>query len=236
MTQTKLAPSPAEGHGMTDRITDLHYSAYSKGEPIEVVPAMVLLKVCGNGGHDTANGRVNTVRYEITRLEPITEPNDRTDALWQIQALYEARTSTGSQRPLPLGLPNEERRQFLMERIEDWAKDNEINGTDLEAMWRAEFGIGDVDGADYGTPADYRHASVQKLLQFALECGAEKTKDDDAPPAVFSGSDADALAEADDDPLASTEGETPTVPPVDFSSKPKRTRGGIAAVPDGDGE
>lgn len=250
MTQTKLAPSPAEGHGLTDRVTDAHYTAYSKGEPIEVVPALVLLKVCGNGGHDTANGRVNTVRYEITRLEPFAN-EDRTDALWQIQAMYEARTSTGSQRPLPLGLPNEERRQFLMERIEDWAKDNDVNGSDLEAMWRAEFGIGDVDGADYGTPADYRHASVQKLLQFALECGAEKEKGDDNPPAVMSADgDSDALAEPDDDPLTGdadpqpdsvpddeldNDGETtPTVPPVGFSDKkPRGRRGGIAAVPDG---
>lgn len=229
MTQAKLVPSPAEGHGLTDRITDPLFAAYLKGDRTDLIPALVLLKVHGAGGNDTANGRHQFVRFEATRCEPIPV-EDRTDALWQIQALYEARTSTGTQRPLPIGLPNEERRQFLMERIEQWATDNGVSGADLEQQWRAEFGIGDVDGADYGTPADYRHASVQKLLQFALECGAEKQPEDDAPPAVLSDEDGigeDSLAEPDDDPLAAD------AEPVAEPPKSRRRGGakGLAAVP-----
>lgn len=170
MTQAKIAPSPAEGHGLTERITQPHYSAYTKGEPIDMVPALVLLKVSGHGGHDTANGRVNTVKYELAKVEPFLEAGDRENALWQIQSMYEARTSTGAQRPLPLGLPNEERRQFLMERMEAWADERGITGAELDARWREEFGIGpdeDWSYGDSGVPADYRRASVAHLLQFA---------------------------------------------------------------------
>lgn len=175
MTQAKLATNPADGHGLTDRLTGPHYTAYSKGEPIEYVPALVLLKVAGHGGHDTANGRVNTVKYEAVRLEPILEPADRDDTLWKIQALYEARTSTGSQRALPIALAGEERRLHLIEQIEDWGTREEMTGAELEARWRDYFGIGDDPDANYfGLPGDYRLAGVQHLLQFAIEVHAEQ--------------------------------------------------------------
>lgn len=180
MTQAKLAVSPAEGHGLIDAITQAHYAAYSKGEPIEYIPALVLLKVAGHGGHDTANGRVNTVKYEAVRLEPITEPGDRDDVMWKIQSLYESRTSTGEQRPLPLGLKTEERRQSLMERLEDWADTHDVSGADLEQRFRDHFGVGtDPEANLYGIPGDYRKASVAHLLQFAIEIGAEPQPDED---------------------------------------------------------
>lgn len=194
MTQAKLAPSPSDGHGLTDRITGPHYSAYSKGESIEYIPALVLLKVAGHGGHDTANGRVNTVKYEAVRLEPILEPSDHDDMLWKIQALYEARTSTGSQRPLPIGLAGEERRLALIERIEEWATHEDLSGGELEQMWRDHFGIGEDPEANlYGIPGQYEKASVAHLLQFAIETGAEKGDQD---------VDDDTLPTPDDDPLA----------------------------------
>lgn len=244
MTDAKFVTSPAQGHGLTDRITDPHYTAYSKDEPVQMIPALVLLKVHGNGGNDTAQGKHRFVKYEVVKLEPFLDSNERTDAMWRIQALYEARTSTGSQRPLPLGLEGEERRVALMERIEDWAKDREIAGADLEGKWREYWAIGpdkDWSFGDAGVPGDYRRASVQHLLEFALELGAEKPDEDGSPPVVLSdeaGIGADGLPVGDDDPLASNEGGEPdTATAPDAAVKPKRAsraakNAGLAAVPD----
>lgn len=205
MTKAKLVTNPAEGHGLTQRITDPHFSALTKGEPIGLIPALVLLKPHGYGGNVTANGEHRHVSYEVAKLEPILEPGDRTDAMWKVQALYEARTSTGSQRPLPIGLAGEERRLFLIERIEDWAARNEITGGELEQQWREHYGIGTGDEL-YGIPGDYGKAAVNHLLQFALEVGAEKlaADDDDEEPRLLGD---DELDTPDDEPAASDEAE-----------------------------
>lgn len=182
MTAAKFVTSPAEGHGLTDTITSRHFAAYVKGERTDLVPAMVLLKVHGQTSRDTAQGRHSSVQYELVKCEPILDPSDRDNAMWQIQSLYEARTSTGAQRPLPLLLPNEERKQALLERIDDWATENDLTGGDLEARWRTEFGIGPDEEWSYGdggVPSDYRKASVAYLLQFAIEVGAEPRPEGD---------------------------------------------------------
>lgn len=182
MTSARLVPSPADGHGLTETITSKHFAAYTRGERTDLLPALVLLKVHGQTSRDTANGRHSSVQYEVVKLEPVTDPDDRDDAMWTIQSLYEARTSTGEQRPLPLGLANEERRQALMERIEKWSADTGLTGVELEQRWRESFGIDpdDPDGNIAGVPGDYRKASVSSLLQFAIEVGAEpKAADQD---------------------------------------------------------
>lgn len=178
MTTAKIVPAPAEGHGLIDGIASKHFAAYSKGEPIGLIPAMVLLKVHGQTARDTAHGRHRSVQYELVKLEPIIEPGDREDAMWKIQSLYENRTSTGEQRALPIGLATEERRQLLMERIEEWSKqqDPELTGGQLERKWRDHFGVGNGDQL-YEIPGDYRKAGVQHLLQFAIEIGAEPRPD-----------------------------------------------------------
>lgn len=182
MTSAKLVPSPAEGHGLIDAITAKHFSAYTRGERTDLVPALVLLKVHGQQSRDTANGRHQSVQYEVVKCEPVTDPMDRDDVVWKIQSLYEARTSTGDQRPLPLGLATEERRQFLMERIEDWSKSQELTGAQLDAKWREVFGIDPTNpdsGNIAGVPGDYHKGSVAALLQFSIEVGAEPEPDED---------------------------------------------------------
>lgn len=196
MTQAKLAASPADGHGLTDRITGPLYTAYSKGEPIEYIPALVLLKVTGNGGHDTANGRVNHIKLEAVRLEPILEPGDRDEMLWKLQNLYEVRTSNGTQTSLPIGLEGEERRRYQIEKIDAWADANSLTEGDVSEKWRAAFGIGDDPDANYfGIPGDWRTASYSYLLQFSIEQGIEKAEPDTEL-------DDDDLGTADDDPAA----------------------------------
>ena len=201
MTSAKLVTSPAEGHGLTDTITRRHFTAYVKGEPFEYFPALAMFKGHGQTSRDTAQGRHEAVQYEAVKIEPFSDPADRDDAMWKIQALYEARTSTGSQRVLPLGLPNEERRLALLERIEDWADKAGLTGAELEQKWRDHYAIGDDPEANYfGLPGDYRLGSVQYLLQFAIEIGAEPKpdqEDDESGDGDGGLVDDDAGAEAD---------------------------------------
>jgi hypothetical protein len=178
MTAAKLKTAPSEGHGLTDKITDVHWAAASKGEKPEDVVCVVVLRRSGIGQQETAQGMHRTVQYEAVRLEPVTDVDQIGELRYLAQALYEARTSNGQQRHLPLGIPgqgHEERRVALIERIEAWADDNDITGAELEAKWRAEFGIGDGQEYSYGdrgVPADYRKSEVAWLLQFALSVGA----------------------------------------------------------------
>lgn len=238
MTDARIKSAPASGHALTDRLLDPLYAAYGKGEPIDVIPALVLFKVTGNGGHDTANGRINHVQLEAMRIEVSMEPADREDMIWKIQSLYEGRTSTGSQRPLPIGLAGEERRVFLIERIEEHWTTNGMSGADGEQQWRTYWGIEpdkDWSWGDRGTPADYRNAGIVHLLEFALEIGAEKPDDDKKPATAEDellgemverfGVGEDSLATPDDDPLAA-EAEAPAAETPKRARKPKG-----AAVP-----
>lgn len=188
MTQAKLATNPAEGHGLTSKLTDPTYSAMANGKPTESVVALVILKPVGLGQRETAKGRHQHVQFEATRLEPVLDVNQANELRYLIQKLYEGRTSTGQQTTIDVyGLgQNEERRHELIETIEDWSAREGMTGGALEARWRAEFGIGDGEEwslGDQGVPGDYRKASVQFLLQFGLTVGAidngENVRDDD---------------------------------------------------------
>lgn len=205
MTLAKFVPNPAESHGLTDRILDPHFDALAKGQPVGLVPALVLLKPHAYGGNITTRGTQRHVKYEIARCEPITDPGDRENAMWQVQALYEARTSTGSQRPLPLGMPTEERRQALMERIEDRSKELGLTGGELEQRWRTHFGFpadGEKTDHMFEIPGDYRKAGVTQLLEFAITIDAEKGGSSDVDEDDDEGDDATDADEAGtgDDP------------------------------------
>jgi hypothetical protein len=178
MTDAKLKTAPSQGHGLVDRITDVHFASASKGEKPEDLVCVVVLRRSGIGQQETANGMHRSVQYEAVRLEPVLDPNQAGELRYLGQALWEQRHSNGQQKMLPLGIPgqaNEERRVALLERIDDWAEEESLSGGQLEAKWREHFGIGDGQDFSYGdrgVPGDYRKSEVAWLMQFALTVGA----------------------------------------------------------------
>lgn len=212
MTSAKLVTSPAEGHGLTQRLTDTHFAMAVKGEPVPLLPAVVMLKQVGFDQKETAQGIHRSVRYEVVKLEPITDRNDATELQFMVEALHKQRTSPDGQGALPVSFPGqqaEEKRKAVIEAIEDHWEAVGKTGADGEQDWRDHFGVGsDPEANLYGIPGDYRKASFAHLSQYAFAVGALGGGDDqgEVPPAVFSHGE-DSLAEPDDDPLASDEGE-----------------------------
>lgn len=172
MTTAKLVQAPAEGHGVTDTITDALYQALVGGKPTRPIIGLVLLEPIGTSQRKTAQGLHRSVTFEAVKLEPVHDSGQAGELMWLLQALYEQRTSTGEQRALPLGIPGievEEKRQESMERIEAWSTEQEMTGGDLDTAWREHFGIGpdqDFSYGDHGVPGDYRKAGLQQLLEF----------------------------------------------------------------------
>lgn len=196
MTTAKFVTSPAEGHGLTDRITDPLYAALVTGKPTQRILAIVELEAVGTGQRKTKQGTHRNVVFEHSRVEIVTDPNMANELRYVSQALYEARTSTGEQRALPLGLGGDREKQLaLIERIEDWSKEAGLTGGELEAQWRDTFGIGpdqDWSMGDTGIPGDYRKAGYVYLFEFAGKVGAIKTQ-------VGVDSDADLDEDEDED-------------------------------------
>lgn len=181
MTTAKLVVSPAEGHGLTDRITDPTYHALVTGQKTETIVAVVVLEAVGTGQRKTKQGTHRHVQYEAVRLEPVGDANQANELRYLVQALYEQRTSTGEQKTLPLALGGDREKQLaLIERIEDWSASEGLTGGELDARWREEFGIGpdqDWSLGDHGIPGDYRKAGYPFLLEFAGKVGAVSTGD-----------------------------------------------------------
>lgn len=175
MTLARIKSAPADGHGLTDKIVDPHYHALATEQPTKPIVAIVILDPVENGGRKTAKGKHRVVRYEATHLEPVLDANQANELRWLIQALYEARTSTGTQRPIP-GLGNDKENCLdVMERLEAWATGKGMTGADLERLWRDRHGMGPDDDRSYGdqgVPGDYRKASFAQLLAFGYDVEA----------------------------------------------------------------
>lgn len=207
MTSTKITANPSQGHGLTQKITDQHFDMAVRGEPVPLLPAVVMLKQVGFGEKETAQGRHRFVQYELVKLEPIVERNDAAELQFMIEALKKKRTTPDGQSALPISFPGqetEEKRKALMEAIESRWDVLGKSGAEGEQHWRDDFGVGtDPEANLYGIPGDYRKASLAHLSQYAFSIGAIGSEDEQAevPPAVFS-SGPDALSEPDDDPLA----------------------------------
>jgi hypothetical protein len=200
MTSARLQSAPADGHGLTDKITDPLYHALATDQPTRPLVAVVVLDPVEHGGRKTAKGKHRLVKFEVTHLEPVHDVNQANELRYFIQSLYEARTSTGQQRPLFALGRDDENRLGVMEKLEDWAADEGHTGADLEQMWREHFGIGsDADWNEGSVPGDYRKASLAHLLSFGYESGAlsldvplpsderEEADDDDEDDASDSG-------------------------------------------------
>lgn len=181
MTTAKLLTAPAEGHGLTQDLTDPIWHAKATGKPTDTIVALVVLKPTTIGQSDTKQGTHRHVAFEVQRLEPVLDKNQASELRWLLQALYEQRTSTGEQRMLPISLgSDEERRKAVMERLEDWASEVGKTGAELEQTWREHFGIGpdsEWSFGDAGVPGDYRNASLAHLLSFGYEIGALRTEE-----------------------------------------------------------
>lgn len=240
MTTAKLVGAPAQGHGLTQAITDKHFAMAVKGEPVPMLPCVVMLKQVGFDEKETAQGKHRSVRYEVSKIEPILDANAASEVQLMALALYKQRTTPdGEQSMLPISFPgqqDEEKRRWLMEQMESWADDQGMPIADLEQAWRDKFGVGDPETNLYSVPGDYRLASVNFLSQFCFDEGVIADEDEQAeiPPAVFS-SGSDSLDVEDDDPLAG-EGEEPEVA-AEPKSKPrsraaKNADAALAAVPD----
>jgi hypothetical protein len=167
-----------DGTGLVDGIVDPHYHALTTEQPVKPIVAVVILDPVEHGSRKTAKNTHRTVKYAVTRLEPVLDANTANELRYLIQALYEQRTSTGEQRALPLGLGGDREKQIaLIERIEDWSKDTGQTGGELDALWRETFGIGpdqDWSMGDHGIPGDYRKAGYTYLLEFATREGRRR--------------------------------------------------------------
>jgi len=220
MTEAKLVTSPAQGHGLTSRITDTHFAAAAAGKPVPHIVGLCILKQVGFGESDTASGKHRTVKYEAIKLEPLLDAEQAANARLMIQAAYEARTSSGDQGVLPLSFPgqmDEENRKALMERIETWAEANDITGAELEERWRSYWSIGageEYSFGDRGVPAEYRKSPAAWLGEFAFECGAIKESHDDEEDDIDGG---------DPTPDDASDGD---------GDGPDDDKPGLAAVPD----
>lgn len=216
MTSAKILGKLAEGHGMTDAIVDGHYAARQKGEPPGEIVAIVVLKPVGSTEGDTAKGRHHSVTYEISRCEPVTDPNHATDLRFSMHSYYESRHAPGGrQRPLPLGMPGmarEEQRKALEERIKDWADDHDppLTDGDIQARWCDYWVIGPNDDAswgDRGVPKNWHEAAILHLMEFGSEVGAIADPEAKPEPAQAELPDADGGTDETGD--ASDEGAEP---------------------------
>jgi hypothetical protein len=202
MTAARLISNPAEGHGLTSRVTDPLYHALANDEDTgETIACVVLLKPVGHGSRNTANGRKQFVQFEVARIEPVTEAHDAEQVRHLIQSAWDRRHTV---QTLPLDWPNrndEEQRRFLFGLIDEWAADESKTPGEVGEAWRTYYGI-EPDAKDTPAgyaPVDYRKADAHKLREFCLSVGV--LADDDV--AGTSDDDALALDDPDDEAAAS---------------------------------
>jgi hypothetical protein len=171
-TTAKLVTTPSEGHGLSDRLTGPLYQALTKGAPTDSIVALVLLEPVGCGQRKTAKGRHQHVVFDAVALEPILDSSEASNLMFRLQTLRDARNERAGQRTLPgnwPGMVDEERRVQALEQLEDWADGNGISLTELGAMWRDHWEIGDGEEKSFGNDGvhgDYRKAGWQQLLEF----------------------------------------------------------------------
>lgn len=172
MTTAKLVTTPGEGHGLTDKITNPLYQALTKGAPTEPIVALVLLDPVGCGQRKTAKGRHQHVVLDAVALEPILDTARATDLLFELHRLRDARNERAGQRTLPgnwPGMEDEEKRVGAIEQLEDWADGNGVSLTQLGAMWRDHWEIGEGQEKSFGNDGvhgDYRKAGWAQLIDF----------------------------------------------------------------------
>ena len=192
MTTPKLVPNPPQGSGLISSIVDKHWQHLTQqGVAGDLIAAAVLLQPVGTSQRRTKDGVHRTVTYEVVRLEPILDAGDADTLTWQITRAYEARTGRGEQTELPLdGI--DERRAELLEALQDWAKENEVDAEGLSEKWTSHFG-----GPEHTNTTDPAKGSYLQLLQFTRAMGVVKdpgsaAETSDVPAVEFSG-------EGDDD-------------------------------------
>lgn len=201
MTTAKLVTTPGEGHGLTDKLTNPLYQALTKGAPTEPIVAIVLLDPVGCGQRKTAKGRHQHVVFDAVALEPILDSSEASQLLFRLHALRDSRNERAGQRTLPgnwPGMADEEKRLQAVEQIEDWADGNGVSLTQLGAMWRDYWEIGDGEESSFGNEGvlgDYRKAGWQQLLTFGYEKDILK-RDEPLPSELRDGDEDDPDAES----------------------------------------
>jgi hypothetical protein len=172
LTTAKLVTTPGEGHGLVDKLTNPIYQALTKGAPTEPIVALVLIDPVGCGQRKTAQGRHQHVVFDAIALEPILDQSEATSLLFRLHELRDARNERAGQRTLPgnwPGMADEEKRLQAIEQLEDWADGNGVSLTQLGAMWRDHWEIGEGQEKSFGNDGvhgDYRKAGWQQLLEF----------------------------------------------------------------------
>lgn len=172
MTTAKLLTTPGEGHGLVDKLTNPIYQALTAGKPTEPIVAIVLLDPVGCGQRKTAQGRHQHVVLDAVALEPILNSTRASELLYELHELRDARNERAGQRTLPgnwPGMQDKERQVQALEQMEDWADGNGVSLTQLGAMWRDYWEIGEGEESSFGNQGvlgDYRKAGWQQLLEF----------------------------------------------------------------------
>lgn len=173
MTAARLVSNPAEGHGLTQRITDPLFHSLANDEDVDAIPCVVLLRPVGHGSRNTANGRKQFVQFEVARLEPIHDEHDADQVRHMIQTAWDRRHSA---QTLPLDWPSrndEDQRRFLFGLIDEWAAEEGKQPGEIAEAWRDHFGIdvGTTDTPAGYAPVDYRKADAHRLREFCLSVG-----------------------------------------------------------------
>ncbi|MDP9168273.1 MAG: hypothetical protein M3O32_19750, partial [Actinomycetota bacterium] len=202
MTAPKFVANPPQGSGLVPSLVDKHYEDLLRGRAGELIPAMCLLQPVGLSQRRTKDGVHRTVTYEVVRLEPVRDPHEADQTVWEVTRLYERRTTPdGAQTSLALHNSPAEQREGLIEALRDWSSEHDIAAADLDAKWLSHFG-----GPQYAASATVQAGSLLQLMEFARVVGAVK---DEEPGEVDSPFDDDPDPDdgPDDDPDAGQAGE-----------------------------
>lgn len=179
-TSAKLSALPKD-HGLVGRlVTEAYRELADNGKPDPIV-ALVVLQPFKHAS-DIEGGREVVLKPNV--IELIVDDDEAKQLRARAEELAAERNGW-----LPLDFdhrPDEEQRLLLIERIDKWAADNDIDGATLDARWKDHFGIG--QGASTGVPATYEKGLVLHLTEFAHKLGAvtdpapNDAADDDTDP------------------------------------------------------
>lgn len=202
MTDVKFGTNPAKGHGL-GRITDGLYAQFTKGARTPLIPCLVLLEVDGTNIHKTNDGLQQSIRVQVVKVEPFTDQDDKDQAIWRLQKMFEQRTTSGEQTRIIM--PDdavEEQAKAELEAIDLISAELGLTGGELEANWREYWAIGPDEERAFGNEGarrDYHKAAYQHLLEFRLHLvEVLDDKQGEKPPAVISDPAEDGSAELDE--------------------------------------
>jgi hypothetical protein len=175
---------------------------------------IIEVEAAGVGGETQEKGRVTKTRYGAIHAVEIRDPHE-IDQLRHRITQIRAEGGFLAKQPALFDATDEEKRESLIDMIRDWASENDLPMSDVDARFVDYFG-----GVENATSESVQACkSVAQLSEFAYAQGVlAETKPDDMPPLADDDSD-----DGEDDP--SGDGD----PDDEAAAEPEPARG--KAVP-----